>query len=223
MNETENPSDAVNRLPLRALGLKPGMALQTRRLVAGASKRESQFFGAIEGKGVMVGTLGTDSEPSDLAAGDICLVRGFTGQYEYSFPSKVLQTFVQPFTYALLAYPAQVDAKLVRQSMRVKRSWPTRVVLQETQAVPADGSVTLIDISVQGAMIRASCNLAAVGASLQLVMSVQVDETPQELILQAVVCHNNRASYEDAYFVGVSFKDVTQQDKLVLSYLTQAS
>jgi len=223
MSDTENAPDAVNRLPLRALGLKPGMALQTRRLVSGASKRESQFFGAIEGKGVMVGALGTDTEPSDLTAGDICLVRGFTGQYEYSFPSKVLQTFVQPFTYALLAYPAQVDAKLVRQSMRVKRSWPTRVAAPQAGAPDTIVSVTLIDISVRGAMIKAASSLAAVGASLRMTMSVQVDETPQELVLHAIVCHNNRASYEDGYFVGVSFKDLKQQDKLVLSYLTQAS
>jgi hypothetical protein len=223
MSDTENTPDAVNRLPLRALGLKPGMALQTRRLVAGASKRESQFFGAIEGKGVMVGALGTDTEPSDLTAGDICLVRGFTGQYEYSFPSKVLQTFVQPFTYALLAYPAQVDAKLVRQSMRVKRSWPTRIAVPQPGVQTGDVAVALIDISVRGAMIKADSSLAPVGANLRMTMSVQVDETPQELVLQAIVCHNNRASYEDAYFVGVSFKDLKQQDKLVLSYLTQAS
>ena len=129
MNHDETtPSIAeVSRLPLKAMGLRTGMALQTRRLVEGTSKKESQFFGAIEGKGVMVGPLGSDAEQTGLTEGEVCVVRGFTGQYEYSFLSKVLQNFEKPFVYALLAYPPQVDARLVRQSMRTKQSWPTRI------------------------------------------------------------------------------------------------
>jgi len=36
--DQEEKTQEVNRLPLRALGLRTGMALQTRRLVEGASK-----------------------------------------------------------------------------------------------------------------------------------------------------------------------------------------
>lgn len=215
---TDNTNPEVSRLPLRALGLRTGMALQTRRLVEGASKKESQYFGAIEGKGVMVGPLGPDGEKTGLEEGDVCVVRGFTGQYEYSFLSKVLQTFEKPFVYALLAYPAQVDARLVRQSMRTKVSWPTRVA-------GADGEmdVTLVDISASGAMIKAPATLAAIGAPLNLVMEVAVDGSPMLLRVSAVVCHNNKALYEDAYVIGVAFKNLSQQDKLVLHYLTQTA
>ena len=216
--EPDQDTPQVGRLPLRALGLRTGMAVQTRRLVEGASKKESQYFGAIEGKGVMLGPLGPDGEKTGLTEGDVCVVRGFTGQYEYSFLSKVLQTFEKPFVYALLAYPAQVDAKLVRQSMRTKVSWPTRVVRAEGGL-----AVSLIDISTAGAMIKAPGNLAAIGASLQLEMEVAVDGSPMLLKLNATVCHNNKGSYEDAYFIGMAFKDLTQQDKLVLHYITQAA
>lgn len=212
--------EEVSRLPLRALGLKPGMAMQTRRVAEGASKKESQYFGAIEGKGVMVGPLGSEGEKTQLVEGEICVVRGFTGQYEYSFLSKVLQTFDKPFAYALLAYPALVDARLVRQSMRTKCSWPA------TAAAPdADGNlqfceVALIDLSTSGAMIRANTNLAAIGSNISLTLSVLVDEVPTDLRLNASVCHNNRATYEDAYFIGLAFKGLSTQDKLVLNYLT---
>ena len=213
----------VNRLPLKALGLRTGMALQTRRLVEGASKKESQYFGAIESKGVMVGPLGPDGDKTGLTEGEICVVRGFTGQYEFSFLSKVLQTFEKPFVYALLAYPSQVDARLVRQSMRTKVSWPTTVELRSMVGA-ANGTalpVTLIDISMQGAMIKASTVVAAVGDVLTVNMAVAIDGAPANLRLMASVCHNNKASYEDAYFAGLAFKDLTQQDKLVLNYLTQ--
>jgi len=165
----------VSRIPLKALGLRTGMALQTRRLVEGASKKESQYFGAIESKGVMVGPLGPDGDKTGLTEGEICVVRGFTGQYEFSFLSKVLQTFEKPFVYALLAYPTQVDARLVRQSMRTKVSWPTTVELKSSggAALP----VTLIDISMQGAMIKAASALAPVGELLTIIMAVSIDGT----------------------------------------------
>ncbi len=223
MAEGDKAAEEVSRLSLRSLGLKPGMAIQTRRLVEGASKKESQYFGAIEGKGVMVGPLGSEGAKTELVEGEVCVVRGFTGQYEYSFLSKVLQTFEKPFAYALLAYPAQVDAKLVRHSMRTKCSWPTTVSLLQPDGTTQATAVELIDLSVSGAMIKTASSLAAMGSSIQITLSVLVDKAPVDLHLNASVCHNNRATYEEAYFIGMAFKGLTAQDKLVLNYLTQGA
>lgn len=221
MTPEDTTASEVNRLPLKALGLRTGMALQTRRLVEGASKKESQYFGAIESKGVMVGPMGSDSDETGLTEGEICVVRGFTGQYEFSFLSKVLQTFEQPFVYALLAYPSQVDARLVRQSMRTKVSWPTTIELPVASGTQPDArDVYLIDISMQGAMVKTSATLAPVGQMLTISMAIKIDEAATTLRLQASICHTNRASYEDAVFTGLAFKGLTQQDRLVLNYLT---
>ncbi len=222
---TEAPvASDVTRMPLKALGLRTGMALQTRRLVEGASKKESQFFGAIEGKGVMVGPLGVEGEQTGLEAGEICVVRGFTGIYEYSFLSKVLQTFEKPFAYALLAYPAQVDARKVRQSLRTKVAWPTTALLADAQgALTVRQPVTLVDVSLQGAMIQSETALAAVGAALTVEMQVQVDESTTTLRLNATVCHANRPAGETAYFIGMAFTQLKQQDKLVLNYATHTA
>jgi c-di-GMP-binding flagellar brake protein YcgR len=223
MTDADKSAEEVSRLSLRSLGLKPGMAMQTRRLAEGATKKESQYFGAIEGKGVMVGPLGSEGAKTELVEGEVCVVRGFTGQYEYSFLSKVLQTFEKPFAYALLAYPAQVDARLVRQSMRTKCSWPTTVSAPQAQGQAQKTSVELIDLSTSGAMIKAASSLAAMGTVIHLTMSVIVDKAPVDLNLSASVCHNNRATYEEAYFIGLAFKGLTPHDKLVLNYLTQGS
>jgi c-di-GMP-binding flagellar brake protein YcgR len=192
-------------------------------LVEGASKKESQFFGAIEGKGVMVGPLGSDSAQTGLEEGEVCVVRGFTGQYEFSFLSKVLQTFEKPFVYALLAYPAQVDARLVRQSMRVKSSLPTSVRMdnKETPSETRTLDVTLVDISVAGAMIKADSNLAAIGETITTSITVNFDNTPSQLVLEGRVCHNNKSAADGGYFIGLAFKNLTQHDKLVLHYVIQ--
>ena len=218
MNQDNRPLPEAVRLPLRALGLRTGMALQTRRLVEGASKKESQFFGAIEGKGVMVGPHSSDAVQTGLEQGEVCVVRGFTGQYEFSFLSKVLQTFEQPFAYALLAYPPQVDAHLVRHSMRVKTNCPTQVRL------PGGGGeldVELIDISMEGAMIKTPHALAAIGETVTVILHVMFEGVPFNLHLDAKVCHNNKGSIEEAFFMGLSFLNTSQQDRLVLNYLTQ--
>jgi c-di-GMP-binding flagellar brake protein YcgR len=215
---SEPTRSEVVRMPLRALGLKSGMALQTRRLVEGASKKESQYVGAIEGKGVMVGPLGPEGTSTGLVEGEICVVRGFTGQYEYSFLTKVLQTFEQPFIYALLAYPAQVDAQMVRQSLRTKVSWPTCIRVGSEEI-----DVSLIDLSIAGAMIKTNESVVAVGQSILVSMDVVAEGVAVRLDLHALVCHSNRAKEEDAYFVGVAFKGVGQEEKMILHYLTQAS
>ncbi|HNV61278.1 MAG TPA: PilZ domain-containing protein, partial [Rhodoferax sp.] len=183
MSQEVDTPPQVSRMPLKALGLRTGMALQTRRLVEGASKKESQFFGAIESKGVMVGPMGAEGVKTELEEGEICVVRGFTGQYEFSFLSKVLQTFQKPFAYALLAYPAQVDATLVRQSMRTKVSWPTTVQVPARNGEPEIGPLeaTLVDISMQGAMIKTGSALATVGDKVNLCIEVNFDNTPTSL------------------------------------------
>ena len=217
-------SPDVSRLPLKALGLRTGMALQTRRLVEGASKKEAQFYGAIEGKGVMVGPLGPDGVKTELDEGEVCVVRGFTGQYEFSFLSKVLQTFQKPFAYALLAYPAQVDATLVRQSMRTKTSWPSTVHVppKNGDADTGQQEVSLVDISLQGAMIKTNSALATVGDMVTLGVAVTFDNTPVQLNLAASICHNNRGTNDPAFYIGLAFKNLTQHDKLVLHFVTQA-
>jgi hypothetical protein len=223
---TENPSSpTVARMSLRKIGVRPGTALQTRRLVEGAVKKEAQFFGAIEGKGVMVGPMGSEGSRTDLEVGEVVVVRGFTGQHEFSFISKVLQTFEKPFAYALLAYPNEVDATQVRQSMRTKVSWPTVVQLPanpgETQ--PSGLEATLLDISMHGAMVKAESPLAAIGQLVTLRLDVRFEDTPTQLAVAASICHNNRAPDGSGYFIGVAFKNLTQHNKLVLHYMTTAA
>lgn len=213
----------VERLPLKLVGLRPGMALQTRRLVEGAAKVEAQFYGAISSKGVMVGPLGPDGQSTDLSEGEVCVVRGFTGQIEFSFVSKVLQTFEKPFAYALLAYPAQVDCRTVRQSLRTLTSWPCQLWTGEpigiAELAAVDGQ--LVDISMAGAMVKAPTALGPIGAPITLTISAEMDGEPLPITLAARICHNNPAENEDLFCIGMAFGATTQQAKLALHYLTQ--
>lgn len=223
MTDDSPTATNVTAMSLRELRLRPGMALQTRRLVEGASKKESQFLAAIEGKGVMVGPVGPDGVSTELEAGEVCVVRGFTGQHEFSFLSKVLQTFETPFAYALLQYPKRVDATLVRQSMRIKTSMPAELAVftqADTGKAPSAG-VTLIDISMAGAMIRSMAAMAPVGVEVSLAFSVDFEGAAVQLVLAGTVCHSHTPLGQEGCLMGLAFRNLKQHDKLVLHYMTQ--
>jgi hypothetical protein len=223
MTDDSPTATNVTAMSLRELRLRPGMALQTRRLVEGASKKESQFLAAIEGKGVMVGPVGPDGVSTELEAGEVCVVRGFTGQHEFSFLSKVLQTFETPFAYALLQYPKRVDATLVRQSMRIKTSMPAELAVftQADTGKASSAGVTLIDISMAGAMIRSMAAMAPVGVEVSLAFSVDFEGAAVQLVLAGTVCHSHTPLGQEGCLMGLAFRNLKQHDKLVLHYMTQ--
>jgi nicotinamide mononucleotide (NMN) deamidase PncC len=221
---TDDVNTSISALPLKALRLRPGMALQTRRIVEGASKQESQFLAAIEGKGIMVGPVGPEGAKTGLEVGEVCIVRGFTGQHEFSFLSRVLQTFEKPFAYALLMYPKHVDARLVRQSMRIKSALPAVVAVAKGPG-PGDvlaHNVMLVDISVAGAMFRSAVSVAPVGGRLSLALTVDVGGDQVPLKLSGTVCHNNTSQVQDGYVIGIAFTGLLQHDKLALHYMTES-
>lgn len=213
----------MSTFPLRSMRLRAGMALQTKRLVQGSTLKDAQFLAAIESKGVMVGPVAPNGVSTGLEVGEVCIVRGFTGQHEFSFLSKVLQTFETPFAYALLSYPKQVDARQVRQSMRIVTAMPAQMRVPGQSAVPAQ-EATLIDISTAGAMVRTSTSTGqcVVGLGVNLAFSVAFEGSPVDMDLSGVVCHSHNAPDQGGHLVGMAFTGLTRQDKLMLHYITES-
>ena len=211
----------VVKLPLKTLGLRSGMSIQTRKLGAGAAKKDRQFFGAIEGKGVMVSNVNTDNGEVEFVAGDSCLVSGFTGQFEFTFLTRVVQTFDKPFVYALLEYPSQTDARRVRQSMRLETSVPATVRMTPHESYSDETNVTIVDISDTGALIKTPIEFGEVGDIIYVTMSTEIDYKPTEITLESRICHSRMASTLDGHLMGLAFKNVQAQDKLVLHFITR--
>lgn len=214
---TTNPQADLQDLPLRSLKLRPGMSVQVLRESGTDGPREAQFLAAIDSRGVMVGPHGSQGTPLDLKPGESYVIRGFTGQYDFAFSSKALQNFDEPFVYALLAYPACVHARLVRKALRMRTSVPARAT--GTGASTAQ-EVTIIDLSTGGALLRAPAALGGVNSPVGLSFNVAVDETPMGVTLAAAICHSAPAE-GGGFNVGVVFRNVSANDKLVLHYLSQ--
>ena len=201
------------RASFTSLDLKPGMAMQTQRLIEGAPKQESQYFGVIAGQGVMVRPVGETTPRSLLSPGDICMVRGFSGRYEYSFLSEVLHIAQEPCTYAVLSHPPYVEARTVRQSLRAKAAWPTRV---KPAGAARWNVVEMVDIGTGGAMVQSESLKVQVGAQVDVQLELMVEHQALTLQLQAMVKHTSPSPLGKARFFGLEFIAPNTQDFLAL-------
>ena len=211
----------VVKLPLKTLGLRSGMSIQTRKLGAGAEKKERQFFGAIEGKGVMVSNINADSGEVEFEVGDSCLVSGFTGQFEFTFLTRVVQTFDKPFVYALLEYPVLSDARRVRQSMRMQTEFQATARVTENPDHSDEVKITILDISDTGALIKTPIVFGEIGEHIYVTMATEIDNELSEITLQSRICHTRLAATQDSHLIGLAFKNVQSHEKMVLHFLSR--
>ncbi|MFZ5521319.1 MAG: PilZ domain-containing protein [Pseudomonadota bacterium] len=213
-----NTDAAAQLLDLRSLRLRAGLALQVA--LAGAAdpaQPDLQFLAAISGKGVMVGpaaeaaAAGAAPPALTLKPGQEVLVRGFTGQHDFSFATRVLQTFVDPFAYALLAYPAQVQARQVRQAPRLRTAVPAQVQSFGADPVPA----TVVDLSPHGALLHTAQPLGRPDDLITLTLHAVVGDRRLDVLLHARIRHTQSAGTGGQH-TGVQFIGVQQQEWLVL-------
>ena len=203
-------------LPLKALKLRAGLFLQTQRLVRDSPTYEAQFLGAIEGKCLFVVPVGTVSTKTGMKAGESFVVRGFTGVYDFQFEAKVIQafdfTFREPaYAYSVLEFPASVKARKVRNALRIRTSIPAN-------ATPRNGAsatpVRMLDLSVDGALLRSPVDLGWAGELLTLAFSMGEDEDMVYVETQARICHRREDGGE--MMVGVLFETLSERDRLTL-------
>lgn len=218
-NDSSAASLVTEVVELKALRLRVGLALQAQDVAGGGTQEELQFLASVGQKGIMVGPF-RSGEQVALKTGSEYLIRGFTGQHDFSFTAKVAQTFDKPFAYALLEYPEAVNARLVRRAMRIKTSIPARMMSKDRSQ---SQDVTLIDLSPLGTMVRAAAAVGAFGELVHLVLSIPFDGELVELTIPSTICHSTRCDADESIHMGLAFKPSTRDDKLMLHFLAQSS
>jgi hypothetical protein len=208
-------AEASTPMTLRALKLRPGMFLQTQARNGGGAI-EAKFCAAIDGKGIMVVPINGGRDA--LRDGVELKVGGFTGLYDFSFASRVIQSFTHPFAYTLLAWPDQVDARRVRKALRIPTALPAQV-----DGVGGPEVATIVDISAAGAMLRSPTTLGAVGDSARIRFEITIDQRNTPLVIDGVVCHSARCDSGNGYRTGYSFGSLGRSERLALQYFTLAA
>lgn len=204
---------------LRSLKLRAGMFLQAQRMEKNSPTYEAQFLGAVEGKCLFVIPVGTFSIKTGMKANEHFILRGFTGTHDFQFQVKVIQafdfTFREPaYAYAVLSFPETVQARRVRNSIRIKTSL-------DATATPRSGTaplqVTIVDLSVDGALLRSDDEVGSVGDLVNIAFSLAGDDdgTGAMSYVEALarICHC-QIGKEDAVLSGVLFENIGDRDRL---------
>lgn len=205
-----------SEVSLKTLKLRAGMFLQTQRMEKNSPTYEAQFLGVIEGKCMMVVPVGTLSIKNGMKAGETFIIRGFTGQYDFYFTARVIQafdfTFREPsYAYAVLSFPDSVEARKVRNSIRIRTSLSATVTgLADRNSQPA----TLLDLSAEGALARSGDALGAVGDAVSLEFSIGPDGALSYVVVVARICHVHIG--DDGYLTGLLFENISSADRLMI-------
>lgn len=208
----------VSQVSFESLKLRPGSTLKIQHTAHGSPDGEVQLLGAVREKSVMVALKGDNGIKTGLEVGKDYLLRGFSGQHDFSFSSHVTQVFSAPFPYAMLAYPGTVEARMVRKTVRTKTSLPG-TVSPVGKNMPLD--ITLADVSMEGAMLNSTAPLGNAGEQVNLSFTVDFEKNKIDLALLATIRYVNKID-GSGYSIGTEFKDLTQNDKLVLHYVAQS-
>lgn len=199
---------------MKSLRLRPGSVLNIQSTRKGASVLGAKFIAAIEGKGVMLTPGGTDGHKAEIIIGEEYLIQGFTGQTDFSFTAPAVNVFTAPFAHALFAYPETVKAKAVRKSMRMKTVLPA-TISPRGQDNPL--KVSIVDLSVDGAMISSPDFLGGVGNLFDLVFPIKFDDVHTSLHIVAKLRHRTSSDNEGGK-IGLSFENLSWEHKLLLNY-----
>ena len=210
------PPAEFTQVSLRSLKLRAGMFIQAE---GGGDNRkyEMHYLGMIEGKCLMIVPVGDFSMLFGMKAGEKYQIRGFNGQYDYRFDATVIQAFdftfkVPKYAYAVLTYPEIVEARKVRNSQRIKTALPA-IATPHGADTPLE--VTVLDLSVEGALIRSQTRLGSNGDLVRLDFST-ASETPVHLLTLARICHAPELRGEEGYLAGVLFENISPNARVTL-------
>ncbi len=211
------PNDLAphSEISFTALRLRPGTILHIQSDAIGAPLSEIHFLGSITDKILMVTQKIENTSKTPLKTGERYILHGFSGQYDFSFETEVTGLHQAPFPYATVSYPSSVRAKLVRKLARVKTALPATITSLSSDTV---ADVTLADLSVAGALIESPGPIGLIDETIHITITVDLGNEKKELAVLAKVRHLHTSATGSCH-TGVEFKDLSQNDKLVLHYI----
>lgn len=111
----------------------------------------------------------------------------------------------------MLSFPESVEARKVRNSMRIRTSLSASVIGVASEATRA---VTMLDLSADGALVRSDESLGAIGDVVSLEFSMGPDEQLSYVVAVARVCHVHIG--DEGYLTGVLFENISSADRLMI-------
>lgn len=215
MSQGTNTEEYVDA-DLPELRLRPGTELKLLDSKGNLLEHKAQFIAVFAGKSILVSLIVDSARKIALREGENYLVRGFTGKYDFSFNSSVLQLDNAQLN-ARMSCPHTVKVKFVRSHLRVQLNLPGNVTLPN---MDTPTPIVIADISTGGAGLDSTIPLGAVGERIQLALPVEFEKKRVNLNLTSEIRHITQT--EHGLKTGVEFEGTSQLDKLMLHYFVSS-
>lgn len=157
-----------------------------------------------------------------LRENDVLVARIFSAQKAFGFSTSVERVCKIPYDYLHLSFPERVQGSVVRKSPRVK----TRIIasISTPEAAGDRRSGMIVNLSADGALVRARQPLGSSGGILALAFRVNLHNVDAYLTVNAVVrsAFGDEGKSEDGaatFSHGVQFQDLAPNDSVILQSL----
>ncbi len=217
--ESANPSrEGALTLDQVKLGIGDPIQLQFQ-----TGNEETRCFvaliGYLEGKGIIVSNPIIDGNLMLVREGQHFVARFFSGKSAYAFSTSARRVTSAPYPHIHLEYPKEVRGLVVRAAPRSR----INIICHATGEDSRGHACVARDISMGGALIAAGAKIGDVGGPLTLKFRIKIGEDEHTLTLPCTIRSMNaaRATAEEkpTLLHGLSFDDMSSQDKLVISAL----
>jgi hypothetical protein len=204
--------DEMIEVSIQELRLRPGTELKLLDSKGNMLHHKAQFVAVFSGKSILISLLVEDSKKIEIHAGDTYQIRGFTGKYDFSFTSSVLQIDGAQFN-ARLSCPGTVAVKFVRSHLRAPLSLEASIIPSGTDNTTP---IVIKDLSAGGAGIDSSKPIGGIGDKVTLTLPVEFERKKVNLSLASTIRHITESG--SGLRTGVEFENASQHDKLMLHY-----
>ena len=175
MNQAIN-TDGYVEVGIHELRLRPGTELRILDGKGNMLNHKAQFVAVFAGKSILLSLLLEDSRKIEIRPGDSYHIKGFTGKYDFSFTSSVLNIDDAQFN-ARLSCPDTVAVKFVRKHLRANVSVPATISATDASNPAA---IMVKDLSAGGAGIDSGKTLGSIGDKIMLAIQVEFEKKESE-------------------------------------------
>jgi c-di-GMP-binding flagellar brake protein YcgR len=156
-----------------------------------------------------------------LRENDKIVARVFTSQKAFGFTSTVERICKIPYDYLHLSFPYSIQGSVIRKSPRVRTKIITSISRAEETDESKRQSGLIVNLSADGALVRARQPLAGKGETLRLAFRVNLHSVDAFLTVNAIVRsvfldENGEGGGAPMHNHGLQFQELKPNDSVIL-------
>jgi c-di-GMP-binding flagellar brake protein YcgR len=218
-------AEGDGRLTFHDMRLRVGSRIQLQLPASlGADRHIVRLLGYLDNASLMVTAPMSNGLRVPVQEHDNIVARVFASQKAFGFDCSVVRVCKLPYHYLHLSWPEKIQGAVVRKSPRIRTKIIASVSKPEAGEHGEKQSGVIIDLSADGALIKARQQLAEKSQTVVLSFRVNIHNMEALLTTKAVVRNIFTDEEKEGadplkYHHGVQFLDLQANDRVILQSL----